>query len=404
MTSQGSRLSPATRGSASLSPAGTGRFPPHWRYRAAQNYPSSRYVAIVDHAAAFAGPTPDGEGELPADVATVRADARAARKAPVDTPRSPRPLGLVAEGSQKPSQPRVGQRTRHPSSHQPAQAQIFNGEPGIGVDQNPGRLVHRIAPGVGERAVSSAEARNRAAAVDAALSPPVTLTVQTPDALGCLPGEAGMRDACAVAQGGEVDQATIDADLRARRGSVNLLRGFELDRDVPAFRLLRHGDLFQIGGFWQRHSAHTKPANLRKPDASGLDTNIAADEREGIRPIRVSLEAREAATRLPLALGAIAQRAVETLNRHLRGPVGKPSKARIFFQELRQPSRHLGVENELALCLIAFDVFGNEQVPQRSALPADAGHCGETAAVEPPLGGLHDKGGHANNSRKRSRP
>ena len=43
----------------------------------------------MDHAAAIAGPGPDGQGELAADLAAVRADARAAFEAPVDMPRPP---------------------------------------------------------------------------------------------------------------------------------------------------------------------------------------------------------------------------------------------------------------------------------------------------------------------------
>jgi len=169
---------PATRGKTSLSPFG--RFGRHSAYRTAQDYLSSRYVAIVDRAAAFAGPRPDGQGEPSADMAAARADTRATREPAVDTPRTPRPFGFIAEGPQEPSKPGVGQRAPKTGSHQAAQAQIFNGKAAVGVDQFPRRLVHRILSCVGEAPMRAGEPGDGATAVRAALATPVALAVQPP--------------------------------------------------------------------------------------------------------------------------------------------------------------------------------------------------------------------------------
>src|SRR5579863_6799905 len=55
---------PAMHDRGSLSLRVRSRFGQRLPYRAAQDHLSSRYVAIMDHAAAIAGPRPDGQGEL----------------------------------------------------------------------------------------------------------------------------------------------------------------------------------------------------------------------------------------------------------------------------------------------------------------------------------------------------
>ena len=72
---------------------------------------------------------------------------------------------------------------------------------------------------------------------------------------------------------------------------------------MPAVRLLRHGDLFQISPNRQRYATHAQPADLRQTDAARLDANISANERKGVRAIGVALEPRKSfALRLALDL------------------------------------------------------------------------------------------------------
>ena len=135
MTSPGLRQDPATHGSASLSPLRGSRFEPHWPYRgrfyrrrAAQDYPGGSHVPVMPGSAAITGPCPNGQGQLRAGMAAVRADARTALETRVDVPPAPCPFGLVAKNPKEPAQPGVGKRACHPGSHHAAQGQVLDGE------------------------------------------------------------------------------------------------------------------------------------------------------------------------------------------------------------------------------------------------------------------------------------
>jgi hypothetical protein len=166
---------PATNGSASLSPFG--RFGRRSPYRA-QNYPSGCNIAIVYRAAADTVPTPNREGQLIADVVAIRADARTAHEAAVDVPRSPRPVGFVVESTNKLSQPGIGQRARKTGAHQTFQAQIFDGKAAVSIDQLSRGLVHRVLTTVPQLPLGAADLRHGAAPVDAALATSALLTFQ----------------------------------------------------------------------------------------------------------------------------------------------------------------------------------------------------------------------------------
>ena len=259
---------PATNGRASLSRRRSRRFLPHWQYRASQDHPGGGNVAIVNRAAAIANPTPDGEGQLLADVAAVGTNSRAAREATVNVPRPPRPVGLIVERPNELSQPGVSQRTRHPGPHHAAQAQIFNGEAAVGIDKFPRRLVHRVFPGVAKGAMRTAKPNHGALAVHAALAPPVSLSVQPAQAFRGLPGEARVRDLRAIAQSSQVVQSGVDPDHGQRRRGVDFRGRVELDGDVPAVRLLRHRDLLHIRAIRQR-SCLAREASRSSADGCG---------------------------------------------------------------------------------------------------------------------------------------
>ncbi len=201
-------------GKASLSRHSNRRFGHHLPYRATQDDQDGGHVAVMHHAAAIAGPTPDGEGQLRADVAARRADARAAPEAGVDVPRPACPLGLVAEDAKHPAQARIGQRTRHAALH-----------------ERPRGLVDVIAPRIGHMPVQAAQPRHRPLAVHAAPPAPVPFPVEPPDALGGSPSQPGVRDARAVAQGRQRQQPVVDANHGVHRLGINLGRGLELRAD-----------------------------------------------------------------------------------------------------------------------------------------------------------------------------
>ena len=228
MTSPSRSPSPTTNGSASLSRLHSRRFGRgHSPYLATQDNPRSRYVTIMYHAAAFADPVPYGESQLRSDMAAVRANARASREAIVNMPRSPRPLGLIAEDSQEPSQPGVSKRTRKAGAHQTTQTQVLNGKPGVGIDHRAGSLVDKIAPNISNVTMYASEPRHGATAVNASLAAAIALPVQAADTLRGLLGKSWMMDSPSVAKRGEAIQPAVDANGTMRRGGINLRGGLE---------------------------------------------------------------------------------------------------------------------------------------------------------------------------------
>ena len=162
---------------------------------------------------------------------------------------------------------------------------------------------------------------------------------QPPQRFGSASGKPGVRDTGAVAQRGECSSARHRSPRPAasarRRPSARPRTGSR----APAIRLLRDGDLFQVGVGRQGQATHTQPADLREPDAARLDAHLAADERERVGPLVPALNFREILCGPLCPWRKSFNALVEFLYRHLRGAVRQTGKSRVAFLQASVGSR-----------------------------------------------------------------